>query len=309
MDNLTKDFPQAHAFIDDILLVSKSKKIEHISLEKKILKKLDETNASLKLLKCEIAKSSCQWLGHHINNTGITPLDRKTRVIDELKAPRTRRQLKLLMGFLHSLHKFLPKLAEISAPLKPLLSQNNDFIWTNQCETASVRFLERFVASMTELRLFDIHRETRTNVLELLAVVWAIKHYRRNLYGRIFLTVISDRKALLSIVSSSPKGNKTFFRRLTRWYDRLLPYDFKIEKCQGSKMGMVDYISRYPSSDVRPTSEYDSTFKVAKISMINKALNPPKELMKSTKNQITGKFKNSTRQYRTIEGGNSCQYI
>ena len=35
-----------------------------------------------------------------------------------------------LMGSMHSLHKFLPKFAEVSAPLRPLLNQNNDFVWT-----------------------------------------------------------------------------------------------------------------------------------------------------------------------------------
>ena len=46
--------------------------------------------------------------------------------------PKSRKQLKSLMGY----HKFLPKLAEVSAPLRPLLSHNNDFVWTPNCENA-----------------------------------------------------------------------------------------------------------------------------------------------------------------------------
>ena len=41
IDNLIKEFPQANAFIDDILIVSIGTKIEHFALVEKILKKLD----------------------------------------------------------------------------------------------------------------------------------------------------------------------------------------------------------------------------------------------------------------------------
>ena len=150
--------------------------------------------------------------------------------------------------------------------------------------------------NIVELRHFDIHRETRiscdashdglgavleqhsasgwhpisfasrypnpaekkhsTNELELLAVVWATEHFRNYIYGRYF-TGISDHKALLTLLNSSPKGNKTFFSRLTRWYDHLVPYDFKVEHIQGSKKGMADYLPRFPSAAAPETSHYD----------------------------------------------------
>ena len=64
------------------------------------------------------------------------------------------------MGVMHSLHKCLPKLAEVSAPLRPLLSQNNEFVWTPNCENAFQQ-LKYLVKNIVELRHFDIHRETR----------------------------------------------------------------------------------------------------------------------------------------------------
>ena len=99
-----------------------------------------------------------------------------------------------------------------------------------------------------------------TNELEKLAVVWASEHFRNYIYGRYF-TVISDHKALLKLLNSSPKGNKTFFSQLTRWYDRLVPYDFKVEHSRRrSKMGMADYLSRFPSAEAPETSHYDKKF-------------------------------------------------
>ena len=48
-----------------------------------------------------------------------------------------------------------------------------------------------------------------TNELELLAVVWATEHFQNYTYGRYF-TFISDHKALLLLLNSSPRGNKMF---------------------------------------------------------------------------------------------------
>ena len=63
------------------------------------------------------------------------------------------------MGFLHSLHRLLQNLAEISAPLRLILSQNNDYIWTDQCRT--VLSLKQLVANITALKHFDMNKETR----------------------------------------------------------------------------------------------------------------------------------------------------
>ena len=52
-------------------------------------------------------------------------MNKKTQV-DDQKPPKSLKQLKSV----HSLDKILPKLAEISAPLRPLLNLNIDFTWT-----------------------------------------------------------------------------------------------------------------------------------------------------------------------------------
>ena len=62
MDTILSQFPQAHAFIDDILVVTKGTEIEHISAVEKILRKLDRGNMSLKLTKYQFARKECEWL-------------------------------------------------------------------------------------------------------------------------------------------------------------------------------------------------------------------------------------------------------
>ena len=115
---------------------------------------------SLKLTKCNFAQQECKWLGHKITHTGVTPLIRKTEPIEALKPPRTLTLLKSSMGSIHSLHEYLPALAEFSAPLRPLLSQKNEFNWTTECQDAFEK-LKQQVVNIVELKHFDVHKKNR----------------------------------------------------------------------------------------------------------------------------------------------------
>ena len=83
------------------------------------------------------------------------------------------------------------------------------------------------------------------NELELLAVVWSVEHFENYVYG-INFGVVSDHKALQSVLKSN-KGNKKYSSRLTRWVDRLLPFDFNVVHEPGRTLGLADYLSRHPS--------------------------------------------------------------
>ena len=51
---------------------------------------------------------------------------------------------------------------------------------------------------------------------------------------------------------------------LTRWLDRLIPFDFNLEHKPGAKVGLADYLSHHPSKEATPISTYDNIFRVAK---------------------------------------------
>ena len=182
------------------------------------------------------------------------------------------------MGSIHSLHKYLPALAESSASLRPLLSRKNEYIWNNECQI-SFDNLKKQVANIVELRHIDIHRDTRivcdashnglgavleqlnsdgwrpisfasrylneaekkysTNELEIPAFVLGAEYFCNYVLGRKFLIVL-DHKALVSLLNGNNKKNKIRFSRLTRWLDRLIPFDFQVEHKPGAKIGLAD---------------------------------------------------------------------
>ena len=122
-----------------------------------------------------------------------------------------------------------------------------------------ISFASRFLNSSEE--------RYSINELELLGVVWSIEYFKNYLYGKEF-TVITDPRALLSILKEH-RSNKSYNSRLSRWVDRLLPYQFSIEHLPGAKMGLVDYISRNPYQPAKSVSKYDEEFLVATLSSIH----------------------------------------
>ena len=99
---------------------------------------------------------------------------------------------------------------------------------------------------------------------------WAIEYFKYYLFGKNF-TVLTDHRALLSVLKSH-RSNKSYNSQLTRWVDRLLPFDFKIEHIPGTRMGLVDYISRQPNQKAKSITQYDEEFMVATIALIRDAI-------------------------------------
>ena len=78
------------------------------------------------------------------------------------------------------------------------------------------------------------------NKLELLAVMRSVELFKNYVYGTK-VGIFSDHKALHSVLSAN-KRNKQFSSRLTRWVDRLLPYDINFVHTPGRTLR----ISRHP---------------------------------------------------------------
>ena len=91
-----------------------------------------------------------------------------------------------------------------------------------------------------------------------------------------------DHRALLSILKEH-RPNKSYNSQLSRWTDRLLPYNFTIEHMLGAKMGLVDYKSRNPFARAKTISTYDEHFVVATISKIRNSM---KHLIKNKQNAL-----------------------
>ena len=90
-----------------------------------------------------------------------------------------------------------------------------------------------------------------------------MEHFKLYLQGSEF-TLQTDHQVLLTALKEN-RGNKTYQRRLTRWVDRLLPFNFNIEHIPGKQMGFADYFSRNPNGIAIQPSEEDTHFVINQI--------------------------------------------
>ena len=223
-------------FVDDIIVVSRGYKEEHLKLVYKCLKKLDQENLRINLPKCHFAKTEIEWLGHKFTQSGIAPLESKTAAILSLSALKNLKQLRSFLGSVHYLGKFIPNLSELCHPLRPLLKKNNKVANATENTHYNPHLEKRIkcVASRAGLgaaleqrsptgwhtvafasRFLNSNEERYSvNELELLGVVWSVEYFKYYLFDKSF-TTITDHRALLSILKEN-RSNKSYNSRLTR---------------------------------------------------------------------------------------------
>ena len=89
MDYTLNGLQNTYCFLDDILIVSKGSLKEHKSYVMKCLQRLDDKNFRINFPKCHFEKLESDWLGYHITQSGISPLESKTAAKLALEAPKT----------------------------------------------------------------------------------------------------------------------------------------------------------------------------------------------------------------------------
>ena len=165
IDKTLEGIHSKFAFLDDILVITKRSIRDHEKELDKILKRLDNEGLAINLQKCEFAKNIIEWLGFTKTPSGITPLVTKTEAITKLDNPKTLKQLRLFLGSVHHLTKFIPNLAKLSEPLRPLLkknpeSKNNKLDWREEHSSAFTNIKSK-IHQIIENKHFDTTKQTR----------------------------------------------------------------------------------------------------------------------------------------------------
>ena len=60
--------------------------------------RLDDENLRINLPKCHFGNLEIDWLGYHISQSGISPLESKTAAILALEAPKTLKKIRSFLG-------------------------------------------------------------------------------------------------------------------------------------------------------------------------------------------------------------------
>ena len=105
--------------MDDILVYA-SNETTHDERLREVLERLQEAGLTLND-KCEFNKTSILFLGHIIDSSGVHADGQKLEAIQRFPDPTNTNELRRLTGMANQLGKFVPNLAELSAPMCYLL--------------------------------------------------------------------------------------------------------------------------------------------------------------------------------------------
>ena len=101
-----------------------------------------------------------EWLGFKISKTGIVPLFDKSKAVEDLPIPKNLKELRSFFGSINQYIKFVPNLASLGRPLRPLLNKKSIFQW-NDDHTKAFEKIKQEIVNLTKNTHFDVKRNTR----------------------------------------------------------------------------------------------------------------------------------------------------
>ena len=115
-------------YIDDIIIFSKTFQdhLHHIDI---VLKRLIEANLKLGPQKCVFGKKQVKFLGHILNENGISTDPKKVDAISTFPVPKNVSQLRSFLGCAGYYRRFIRNFSKIASPLHKLLLKDAAFKW------------------------------------------------------------------------------------------------------------------------------------------------------------------------------------
>jgi len=265
-------------YLDDIVIYGSSLQ-EHNKRLTEALQRLRKHNLKLQVEKCEFLRKEVTYLGHIISEDGISPDPAKLSAVKNFPTSKKVKDVQSFIRLAGYYRKFIKNFSKIAKPLTMLTKKDNKFNWNTEQQNAFDSLKEK-LTSAPVLSYPDFTRQFlittdasdyaigailsqgpvdqdrpiayasrilnkaeqnyNTTEKELLAIVWAVKHFRPYVYGTKFL-IITDHKPLIWLFSINDPG-----LRLIRWRLKLEEYDYEIIHRAGKGNTNADTLSRNP---------------------------------------------------------------
>ena len=112
---------------------------------------LDDNGLTINRDKCELGKSSLDFLGYRVDSTGITPLPERVVAIAKVPPPTSVKELQSFLGMVNYYRRFIPHAAEHLFHLFGCLKgKPKKLPWSKDCQS-SFEAIKSALASATLL--------------------------------------------------------------------------------------------------------------------------------------------------------------
>lgn len=269
-------------YIDDLIIYSDTWS-QHLQRLEAVFTRLKAAKLTVNLAKSEIAKSSLNYLGFHLGNGKLRPLEAKIEAVLNFPAPKTRKDLRRFLGMIGFYRKFCPNFSDKVAPLTDLTSPKVIFVWTDECQSAfeeakrmlmtgpvlAIPTFERPFKIMSDAsklgigsvliqsdenglnhpvafysKKFDKHQMAYSTIeKEAFALIDSLKHFAYYLRGGPFPVEVYTDHSPLTFLQKMKNENQ----RLLRWSLQLQEFDIIIKHVKGKNNQIADCLSRIPN--------------------------------------------------------------
>lgn len=282
---------QHFLYMDDIIVIGCSVE-HHIKNLNAIFNVCRKYNLKLNPNKCNFFKHEVTYLGHICSDRGIFPDPNKLKAVKNYPIPDSKDAVKRFVAFANFYRKFIPNFSGIAKALNELTRKKAIFVWQDAQQRAFNKlknalttnpilvypdFSKQFVLYVDASKdavgaaLCQKHENTympisyaskcfnkaelnkSTIEKELLAIHFAIKHYRPYLFN-VHFEIKSDHKPLTYLFALKDPSSK-----LTRIRLDLEEYDFTIVHVKGRDNVIADALSRINISDLKSMRDINKT--------------------------------------------------
>ncbi|ROT65767.1 reverse transcriptase [Penaeus vannamei] len=252
---------------------------EHEKKLRQVFERLASAGLTINPGKCQFFRSKLDFLGHTLTSNGIAPNQNKVQAVIDFPRPQNQKDLKSFLGLSGFYRPFIKDYGSIAQPLTTLLKKDVPFEWAKETEDSFLQ-LKALLANAPVLAFPDFElpfvlttdassvglgatlhqkvngklrpiafasrtlkpaeRSYHTTDRELLAITYALRHFRELILG-YKIEVHTDHSALTTALHGrDPHG------RRARAIEVLAEYDVTIVYLPGRQNVVADALSRAP---------------------------------------------------------------
>lgn len=158
------DLPGVKVIIDDILVVGYGETesealLDHDQNVVRLLERAKQVNLKLNKSKVKLRQAEVKFMGHVISKDGLKPDPDKVTAIKNMPKLTSKPEVLTLLGFVNYPSKFLPKLSDVSAPLRELTTNQSKFTWAKQHDEAFAT-IQQLVIQHPVLKFYNLEEVT-----------------------------------------------------------------------------------------------------------------------------------------------------
>ena len=157
MNTLLGNLKFIRAYIDDLLVITKSDWQDHLHHLEIIFQRLQQVGLKINARKSFFGKEELEYLGYWITCMGVQPVSTKVEAIKNIALPKTKKKLCRFIGIVNYYRDMWIRRSDVLAPLTALTSKTAKWQWTD-VEQNAFDTMKRIMARETLLAYPDFNQ-------------------------------------------------------------------------------------------------------------------------------------------------------